>query len=56
MPLQCLAFDTNAEDGFGELVVSGCNGAIDFEVSEHALNAVALLVESPAVLDFHAAV
>ena len=46
----------HAEEGFGELVVSGCDGAIDFQVSEHALDAVALLLENLVVLDFHAAV
>ncbi len=46
----------HAEEGFGELVVSGCDGSIDFQVSEHALDAVALLVENPVMLDFHAAV
>jgi hypothetical protein len=46
----------HSEEGFGELVVSGCDGAIDFQVSEHALDTVALPVENPVVLDFHAAV
>lgn len=46
----------HAEKGFGELVVAGSNGAIDFEMTEHALNAVALFVEGAVVLDFHASV
>ena len=46
----------HAEEGFGELVISGCDGPVDFQVSEHALDAVALFVEGAIVLDLHAAV
>jgi hypothetical protein len=46
----------HSEKGFGELVVSGCDGPVDFQVSEHALNAVALFVEGAVVFDFDAAV
>lgn len=43
----------HAEEGFGELVVSGCDGSVDFQVSEHALDPVALFVEGAVVLDRH---
>lgn len=46
----------HAEEAVGQLVVAGGNGAIDLQMPEHALDAVALLVESPVMLDFHAAV
>ena len=46
----------HAEEAFGELVVSGGAGSVDLEMAEHALDAVALLVERPIMLDFHAAV
>jgi hypothetical protein len=43
----------HAEEGFGELVVSGCDCPVDFQVSEHALDAVALFVQGAVVLDRH---
>ena len=46
----------HSEEAVGQLVVSGCDGAVDLELSKHALDAVALLVEFPIMLDFHAAV
>lgn len=46
----------HAEEAVGKLVVAGGDGAIDLEVAEHALNAVALHVERPVMFDFHAAV
>jgi hypothetical protein len=33
------------------LIVSGCDGAIDLEVTDHALDAVALAVEALAIAD-----
>lgn len=45
-----------AEEAFCQLVVAGSDGVVDLEVSEHALGAVALLVERQVVLDFYAAV
>ena len=35
----------HAEEAFSELVVAGCDGAVDFEMADHALDAVALPVE-----------
>lgn len=35
----------HAEEAVGQLIVAGGDGAIDLEVTEHALDAVALLVE-----------
>ena len=46
----------HAEEAVGKLVVAGGDGAVDFEVPEHALDPVALLVERPVMFDFHAAV
>jgi len=46
----------HSEEAVGKLVVSGGVGAVDFELSEHALDAIALFVECPVVFDLHAAV
>ena len=36
----------HAEEALGELVVAGCDGAVDLEMAEHALDAVALPVQA----------
>ena len=46
----------HAEEAAGELVVARGDGTIDLEVAEHALDAVALLVKRPVMIDFHPAV
>jgi len=46
----------HAEEAVGKLVVAGGDSAVDFEMAEHALDAVALLVQCPIMLDFHTAV
>jgi hypothetical protein len=46
----------HSEKAAGQLIVSGGDGAVDLEVSEHALDTVALLVERPVMLDLHASV
>ncbi|NIJ29397.1 hypothetical protein FHT00_001330 [Sphingomonas insulae] len=46
----------HAEEAAGELVVAGDDGAIDLEVAEHPLDAVALLGECPLVINFHPSV
>ena len=46
----------HSEEAVGELIVSGGDGAVDLKVAEHALDAVALLVENSVMFDFHAAV
>ncbi|WCP15805.1 Non-homologous end joining protein Ku [Sphingobium sp. AntQ-1] len=46
----------HAEEAIGQLVVAGCDGTVDFEVPEHTLDAVALLVERSVMLDLHPAV
>ena len=43
----------HAEEATGQLVVAGGDGSVDLEVAEHALDAVALLVERAVVLDRH---
>lgn len=34
----------HAEEAIGQLIVAGCDGAVDLEMTKHALDAVALLV------------
>lgn len=46
----------HAEEAAGQLVITGGDGTVDLEVAEHALNAIALLVERPVMFDLHAAV
>ena len=46
----------HAEEAIGQLVVAGGDGAVDLEVTEHALDAVALLIEHPVMFDLHATV
>ena len=46
----------HAEEAVGQLVVAGGDSAVDLQVAEHALDAVALLVERPVILDSAAAV
>ncbi len=41
----------HAEEAAGELIVPGSDVAVDLEVAEHALDAVALLIECPIMLD-----
>ena len=46
----------HAEEAACQLIVSGGDGAVDIELAEHAFDVVALLVERPVIVDFHAAV
>lgn len=46
----------HAEEATGQLVVAGGDGSVDLKVAEHALDAVALLVERPVVLDLHSTI
>ena len=46
----------HAEEAFGELVVTGGDGAVDFQAAEEALDVVALPVKRPIVFDFDPAV
>lgn len=46
----------HSKEAVGQLVVSGGDGAVDLELSEHAFDAIALLVKRPIMLDFHTAV
>jgi len=46
----------HAEEAAGELIVACGDGAVDLEVTEHTLDAVALLVECPVMLDLHPSV
>lgn len=46
----------HSEETVGQLIVSGGDGTVDLELSEHALDAIALLIERLIMLDFYAAV
>jgi hypothetical protein len=46
----------HAEEAAGQLIVASGDGSVDFEVAEHALDAVALPVERPAMLDLDAGI
>lgn len=46
----------HAEEAVGQLIISGRDGAVDFELAEHAFDAIALLVERPVIVDLHSAV
>jgi hypothetical protein len=46
----------HSKESVGELVISGGDGAVDLQMSEHPLDAVALPVEQPVMVDFHASV
>lgn len=46
----------HSEEAVGQLVIAGGDGAVDFEMAEHAFDAIALLVERPVMLDLHASV
>jgi len=43
----------HGEETFGKLVVSGCDGAVDFQTTEEAFDLVAFLVERPIIFDVH---
>ena len=46
----------HAEEAVGKLVIAGGDSAVDFEMAQHALDAVALVVERSIMLDLDAAV
>lgn len=46
----------HSEEAVCQLVVARRDGAVDLKVAEHALDAVALLVERTVMLELHAAV
>jgi hypothetical protein len=46
----------HAEEAVGELIVSGGDGAVDFQLAEHPLDAIALLVERSVMFGLHAPV
>ena len=45
-----------SKEAVGQLGMAVCDGAVDFEMAEHAFDAIALLVERPVMLDLHASV
>ena len=46
----------HAEEAFGKWVIAGGDGPVDFEMPEHTLDAITLLVKNPVMLDLHATV
>ena len=46
----------HAEEAAGQLVVAGGDSSVDLEMAKHALDAVALLVERPVMVDLYPAV
>ena len=44
------------EEGAGELVISGGDSAVDLQVTDHALDAVALAIHAPVPADFGLAI
>jgi hypothetical protein len=46
----------HAEEAFGELVVAGGDGSVDFQAAEEALDVIAFLVERPVMFDLDAAI
>ena len=46
----------HAEEAVGELVVTGGDGAVDFQAAEEAFDVVSFTVERPVMVDLDAAV
>jgi hypothetical protein len=42
----------HAQEAFGELIISGCDGAVDFQATEEPFDAIAFPVEHPVMFDF----
>ena len=46
----------HGEEAFGELIISGCDGAVDFQTAEEPFDVVSFAVERPVMLDLDPAV
>ena len=46
----------HAEEAFCELIISGCDGAVDFQAAKEALDVIAFPVERPVMFDLDPAV
>nr|WP_244182042.1 hypothetical protein [Blastomonas natatoria] len=46
----------DAEETLGELVVTGCDSAVDFHATEEAFDVVSFTVERPIMFDLYPAV
>ncbi|TWD12529.1 hypothetical protein FB595_10182 [Sphingobium sp. AEW010] len=46
----------HAEEAVCQLVIAGGDSAVNLEMAEHTLDAIALLVERAVMLDFHPSV
>ena len=46
----------HTEEAFGELIIPGCDGAVDFQAAEEPFDVVSFSVERPVVFDLDPAV
>jgi len=46
----------HAEEAFGELIISGCYGAVDFQTAEEAFDVVSFSVERAVMFDLDPAI
>ena len=46
----------HAEEAFGELIVSSCDGAVDFQAAKEAFDVISFPVERPVMFDLDPAV
>ena len=55
-PISCGGDMDHTEEGFGELIISGGDGAVDFQAAEESLDVIAFPVERPVMFDLDPAV
>lgn len=55
-PVSCGSDVDHAEEALGELVITGGDGAVDFQATEKAFDMVSLFIERAVIFDLHAAV
>jgi hypothetical protein len=55
-PVSCGGDVNHTEEAFGELVIAGGDGTIDFQTPEEAFDVVPFPVERPVMFDFYPAV
>ena len=51
-PVSDGGYVNHAQEAFGELIIPGCDGAVDFQATKEAFDVIALLVERPVIFDF----
>ena len=55
-PVPCGSDVDHAEEAFGELVIAGGDGAVDFQAAEEAFYMVSLFIARAVIFDLRAAV